>query len=71
MSVSIDRLASAGVIFPDVLNSPCSLGRAVFWSMLFDGLLRDDALFIERLTFGDYVSQEQINLAIRWRKRSY
>lgn len=71
MSVSIGSLASAGVIFPDVLDSPCSLTRSVFWSMLFDGLLRDDALFIERLTFGGYVSQEQINLAIRWRKRTY
>lgn len=71
MSVSIDRLASVGVIFPDVLDSPCSLQRAVFWSMMFDDLRRDDALFIDRLTFGGYVSQEQMNLAIRWRKRSY
>ena len=71
MSVSIGRLASAGVIFPDVLDSTCSLSRAVFWSMMFDDLRRDDALFIDRLTFGGYVSQEQINLAIRWRKRSY
>lgn len=71
MAVSLRRLRSAGVIFPDVLDSPCSLGRAVFWSMMFDDLRRDDALFIDRLTFGGYVSQEQINLAIRWRKRTY
>lgn len=71
MSVSIERLASVGIIFPDVLDSPCSLSRAVFWSMMFNDLRRDDVLFIERLTFGGYVSQEQINLAIRWRKRTY